>query len=260
MQTWADLESVWEPMLASQRVAGSAVTVASRASADEQPQAKPTGAARLSQELQPRCLAKVRIAPVQNPIQLSQGLTAQACPCLQQVNSGWFIIWSSGMRVDVHFNFTRPGHSCATANETWVHVLGSQRLPVCSSADDMPQVQVRVTRFAAALGEQEHVTCKDLSRPRNRLIEAHCQTARGSFACRLKAGRFSMHSYTCAEASRGADLGVCGVSSGTRVGKPRGACCLLPALAGSQHAGLCTLEAGRLVELQNCAQNGRLLP
>ncbi|CAJ1404379.1 unnamed protein product [Effrenium voratum] len=58
---------------------------------------------------------------------------------------------------------------------------------------------------------------------------------------------------TRAEASRGADLEVCGVSSGTRAGKPRGACCLLPALAGSQHAGLCALEAGRLVEWQNCA-------
>ncbi|CAJ1404378.1 unnamed protein product [Effrenium voratum] len=97
-------------MLASQRVAGSAVTLPITASADEQPQAKPTGAARLSQELQPRCLAKVRIAPVQKPIQLSQGLTsAQAFSCLQQVNSGWFIIWSSGMRVDVHFNLPRPG-------------------------------------------------------------------------------------------------------------------------------------------------------
>ena len=81
------------------------------------------------------------------------------------------------------------------------------------------------------------MTCKDLSRPRNRLIEAHCQTARGSFACRLNAGRFSMHSYTCRGLSR------CRFGRmWSQLGHP-----------SSQHAGLCALEAGRLVEWQNCA-------
>ena len=40
------------------------------------------------------------------------------------------------------------------------------------------------------------MTFKDLSRPRHTPLEARCQNVRGSSACRLNAGRFSMYSYT----------------------------------------------------------------